>query len=249
MKTRELVCIRHGESVWNQENRFTGWCDVDLSAKGQVEAKDAGRLLKEKGFVFDYAYASYLKRSIKTLGFILEEMDALWLPVEKSWRLNERHYGALQGLNKAEVSAEYGEDQVLKWRRSYDTLPPLMEESDEGHPLHDVRYKGIEVDDLPAGESMAVCLERVRPFWKETVWPRIVQGDKVLLVAHGNSIRALLKDLQDLSEEEVLKLNIPTGVPVHITFDDTGHAKNLEYIGDQDAIQDAMSRVANQGKK
>jgi len=205
----KIVLLRHGESSWNKENRFTGWHDVDLSEKGCEEAKEAGRLLRKEGFCFDLAFTSVLKRAIRTLWIALDELDQMWLPVEKSWRLNERHYGSLQGLNKAETANKYGDEQVHAWRRSYNVLPPLVDESDERFPGHDLRYKGI--DGLPRGEALKHTVDRMLPYWNDTIAPEVKAGKRVLITAHGNSLRALVKHLDKMTEAEIMELNIPTG--------------------------------------
>ena len=244
----KLVLIRHGESEWNLENKFTGWKDVDLSPKGVEEAKAGGKALKEMGLVFDIAYTSYLKRAIKTLNYVLEELDELYIPVYKSWRLNERHYGALQGLNKAETAAKYGEDQVLLWRRSYDVRPPFIEESDERHPSHDRRYAALSKEQKTPGESLKDCYDRMLPIWFESIAPDIKAGKSVIIAAHGNSLRSLVQYLDGLSEEEILKLNIPTGVPLVYELDANLKPIKHYYLGDQEAIAAAINSVANQGK-
>ncbi len=217
---KRLVLLRHGESVWNLANRFTGWTDVDLSDNGKAEAKKAGKLLKEHNFSFDRAYSSVLKRAIRTLWIVLDELNEMWLPTEHTWRLNERHYGALQGLNKAETAVKYGEEQVHLWRRSYDIPPPLLEPSDERHPKNDPRYANIPTDQLPCGESLKDTLHRLLPYWNSTLSPALNAGQKILIVAHGNSLRALVQYLDQLSNEEILNLNIPTGVPLVYELDE-----------------------------
>jgi len=244
----KLVLIRHGESAWNKENRFTGWTDVELTDKGREEAKEAGRLMKAEGFTFDVAYVSVLRRALNTLWTALDQMDLLWIPIEKSWRLNERHYGALQGLNKAETAAKYGDDQVLVWRRSYDIPPPPLEPSDERFPGHDPRYKNVPEAELPLTECLKDTVARFLPLWLETIAPVVKSGKKVIIAAHGNSLRALVKYLDQLSEEEVLGLNIPTGVPLVYELDDELKPIRHYYLGDQSAIEAAMQAVANQGK-
>ncbi|MBR1844021.1 MAG: 2,3-diphosphoglycerate-dependent phosphoglycerate mutase [Opitutales bacterium] len=217
---KRLVLLRHGESVWNLANRFTGWTDVDLSDNGKAEAKKAGKLLKEHNFSFDRTYSSVLKRAIRTLWIVLDELDEMWLPTEHNWRLNERHYGALQGLNKAETAVQYGEEQVHLWRRSYDIPPPLLEPSDERHPKNDPRYADIPAEQLPGGESLKDTLHRLLPYWHSTLAPALNAGQKILIVAHGNSLRALVQYLDNLSNDEILNLNIPTGVPLVYELDD-----------------------------
>lgn len=245
----KLVLIRHGESEWNKLNLFTGWTDVDLTEKGIAEAKEGGKQLKEGGFTFDIAFTSVLKRAIKTLNIVLEEMGMDWLPVVKDWRLNERHYGALQGLNKAETAEKYGDEQVLVWRRSYDVPPPSLEENDERYPANDPRYKYIDKGDIPLTESLKLTVDRFLPFWHDTIAPTIKSGNKVIIAAHGNSLRALVKYLDNVSEDEIVKLNIPTGVPLVYELD-----KNLKpikhyYLGDQEAIAAAINAVAKQTEK
>jgi 2,3-bisphosphoglycerate-dependent phosphoglycerate mutase len=244
----KLVLLRHGESTWNKENRFTGWTDVDLTEQGRREAKVAGEVLKKDGYSFDLAYCSVLKRALRTLWIVLDELDELWIPVEKTWRLNERHYGGLQGLNKSETAAQYGEDQVLVWRRSYDIPPPPLEKSDERYPGHDPRYNDVPAAELPLTECLKDTVDRFLPYWHEVIAPQVKAGKKVVITAHGNSLRALVKYLDNLSEEEVLKLNIPTGVPLVYELD--AHLKPLKhyYLGDQEAIAAAMAAVASQGK-
>ena len=220
-----LVLVRHGESVWNHENRFTGWKDVDLADKGVVEAQKAGKILREKGFQFDVAYTSRLTRAIKTLNFILDQMNLAWIPVTKEWRLNERHYGALQGLNKSETAAKHGDEQVKIWRRSYDTPPPLMALSDEGHPSHDLRYHDVPAKELPCGESLKDTVARVLPLWNQKISKDILSGKKVLIAAHGNSIRALIQYLENLSAAEIMEINVPTGIPLVYELD-----QNLKVI-------------------
>ncbi|HOT29271.1 MAG TPA: 2,3-diphosphoglycerate-dependent phosphoglycerate mutase [Candidatus Ozemobacteraceae bacterium] len=243
-----VVLLRHGESTWNKENRFTGWTDVDLSEKGIEEAHKAGRILKEKGFTFDLAYTSVLKRAIRTLWITLDEMDLMWIPVHRSWRLNERHYGALQGLNKSETAAKYGDKQVLIWRRSYDTMPPALEPTDERFPGHDPRYRGLAKADLPLTESLKETVARFLPYWNETIAPVIISGQKVLIAAHGNSLRALVKHLDNVSEAEITELNIPTGMPLVYELDAQLKPIRHYYIGDPAEVAKAMEAVANQGK-
>jgi len=243
----KLVLLRHGESTWNQENRFTGWTDVDLTEKGRSEAKAAGKLMKDAGFRFDQAFTSVLKRAMRTLWIACDEMDQLWIPVEKSWRLNERHYGALQGLNKSETAAKYGEEQVHIWRRSYDVLPPLLETSDERHPSHDRRYKGEK--NLPAGEALEHCVLRMLPYWDATIAPAVKGGKSVIVAAHGNSLRAVVKHLDGMSNDAIMGLNIPTGIPLVYELD--AHLKPLKhyYLGDAAAAEAAAHAVAKQGSK
>ncbi len=244
----KLVVVRHGESEWNKLNLFTGWTDVELSEKGVEEAKYGGQLLKEGGYDFDLCYTSYLKRAIHTLNFILEEMDREWLPVIKDWRLNERHYGALQGLNKAETAAKYGEEQVLIWRRSFDITPPELSADDERAPHNQEQYRNEKKELLPLTESLKTTIERVIPYWEQEIKPQIAAGKRVLIAAHGNSLRALVKYLEDLSEDEILKINIPTGVPLVYEFDDNFKIIDKYYLGNQDELAKKMEAVANQGK-
>lgn len=243
----KLVLLRHGESTWNKENRFTGWTDVDLSPKGLEEAKEAGVVLKKEGYVFDVAFTSLLKRAIRTLWIALDELDQLWLPVEKTWRLNERHYGALQGLNKAETAAKYGDEQVHIWRRSYDVLPPLVDEASEHFPGNDPRYKGMK--GLPKGEALKHTVDRMLPYWNETIAPAVKAGKRVLVAAHGNSLRALVQHLDGLNEAEIMALNIPTGVPLVYELDQNLKPIRHYYLGDQAKIEAAAKAVAAQGKK
>jgi len=245
---KKLVLIRHGESVWNKENRFTGWTDVDLSEKGLREAREAGRLLKEEGFEFDIAYTSVLKRAIRTLWLVLDEMDLMWIPIVNSWRLNERHYGALQGLNKAEMAAKYGEDQVLIWRRSYDVRPPALDPADERYPGRDPRYRELTPEQLPLTECLKDTVERFLPLWHETIAPTVQSGKRVLIAAHGNSLRALVKYLDGISDEDIIGLNIPTGVPLVYELQDDLKPVRSYYLGDQEAIAAAQAAVASQGK-
>ncbi|HOX44387.1 MAG TPA: 2,3-diphosphoglycerate-dependent phosphoglycerate mutase [Myxococcota bacterium] len=244
----KLVLIRHGESTWNKENRFTGWTDVDLSTKGVEEAHAAGRALREAGFTFDVAYTSVLKRAIRTLWITLDEMDLMWIPVHRSWRLNERHYGALQGLNKAEMAAKFGEAQVKIWRRSYDVQPPALETTDERFPGRDRRYQGLAGAELPRTECLKDTVARFLPLWHETIAPAIRQGQRVVIAAHGNSLRALVKYLDDVSEADIVELNIPTGLPLVYELDDQLRPRRHEYLGDPEAVAKAMAAVANQGK-
>ena len=244
----KLVLVRHGQSTWNLENRFTGWTDVGLTAQGETEAHEAGKLLREGGYVFDEAYTSVLRRAIKTLGIVQEEMGLEWLPVTRAWQLNERHYGALQGLNKAETAEKFGETQVKIWRRSYDTPPPALELTDERHPRFDPRYAGLTAEQLPATESLKITLERVLPYWSATLAPAIQSGRRVLVVAHGNSIRALVKYLDTISESEITELNIPTGIPLVYELDANLKPLKSYYLGDADAAAKAAAAVANQGK-
>ena len=244
----KLVLIRHGESEWNKENRFTGWKDVDLSEKGRSEAQAAGKLLKAEGFTFDEAYTSVLKRAIRTLWIVLDEMDLMWIPITKSWLLNERHYGALQGLNKAETAAQYGEEQVLIWRRSYDVLPTLLEETDERWLGKDPRYLGIDPTKFPKAEALKQTVERVVPYFQTEIMPKIQAGRKLIIAAHGNSLRALVKYLDSISDEDIVKYNIPTGIPLVFEFDENFKPVKSYYLGDTEAIKAAKDAVANQGK-
>lgn len=244
----KLVLIRHGESTWNQENRFTGWQDVDLSEKGRAEARAAGQTLKNLGFQFDASYTSVLKRAIRTHWIALEEMDMLWLPVSRSWRLNERHYGNLQGLNKAETAARHGEEQVKIWRRSYDTPPPEMPRDDARHPSHDPRYRGVNPDVLPSGESLKDTVARFLPLWKEEIGPRIQKGERLLIVAHGNSLRALIQYLEGMTPDQIMEVNVPTGIPLMYELDTDLRFIRKEYLGDAETVKAAMETVSNQGK-
>jgi 2,3-bisphosphoglycerate-dependent phosphoglycerate mutase len=242
----KLVLIRHGESTWNKENRFTGWHDVDLTERGRQEAAEAGRLLKEGGYVFDIAFTSVLKRAIKTLGLALDVLDQLWIPVTKSWKLNERHYGALQGLNKAETTAKHGEAQVQLWRRSYDVPPPALTPDDPRHPSRDPRYNGLRPTDLPLTESLKDTVARFLPYWHDTIAPAIRSGQRVVVAAHGNSLRALVMYLDNIDEETIVGLNIPTGIPLVYELDDDLKPLRHYYLGDPDAAAAAAARVANQ---
>jgi 2,3-bisphosphoglycerate-dependent phosphoglycerate mutase len=244
----KVVLLRHGESTWNKENRFTGWHDVDLTDRGRDEAREAGRLLKEGGYVFDLAFTSVLKRAIKTLGIALDTLDQLWIPVTKSWKLNERSYGALQGLNKAETAARHGEEQTKIWRRSFDIPPPALTIDDERHPSHDPRYKDLKPSDLPLTESLKDTIARFMPYWHETIAPAITSGTRVVIAAHGNSLRALVKDLDDIPESEITELNIPTGIPLVYELDDDLKPIRHYYLGDPAAAAAAAARVANQTK-
>ena len=245
---KKLVLLRHGESTWNQENRFTGWTDVDLSPKGLEEAKKAGQLLRENGFVFDVAYTSVLKRAIRTLWITLDEMNQMWIPVNLSWRLNERHYGALQGLNKAETAAKYGDEQVHIWRRSYDIHPPALTLDDERYPGFDPRYRNLAKQDIPLTECLKDTVARFLPYWNETILPVVRSGQRVIITAHGNTLRALVKYLDNISDQDTLALNIPTGVPLVYELDDNMKPLRHYYLGDQAELEKAMQAVANQGK-
>ena len=244
----KVVLLRHGESTWNKENRFTGWTDVDLTDKGVEEARAAGRLLKAEGFDFDFTFTSVLKRAIRTLDLALAEMDRLWLPVEKDWRLNERHYGALQGLNKAETAAKFGEEQVLVWRRSYDVPPPPLPPDDARDAGRDPRYAKLEPGAIPRTECLKDTVERVVPYWNQRIAPRVAAGERVLIVAHGNSLRALIKYFDNLSDATIIKENVPTGIPLVYDFDAAMRPLGRRYLGDQEAIAQAMHSVASQGK-
>ena len=245
---RQLVLLRHGESAWNKENRFTGWTDVDLTEQGVAEAESAGRVLKEKGFVFDVAHTSVLKRAIRTLWLVLDEMDLMWIPVYRSWRLNERHYGALQGLNKAETAAKFGDEQVLIWRRSYDVPPPALEPSDPRHPGSDPRYAHLSAAELPLTECLKDTVARFLPYWHEAIAPNVIAGQRVLVAAHGNSLRALVKFLDNVGDAEIVGLNIPTGIPLVYELADDLKPLRHYYLGDPEQVAKAMQAVANQGK-
>ena len=245
----KLVLVRHGESAWNKENRFTGWTDVDLSEKGRQEAKEGGQVLKKEGYRFDVAYTSVLKRAIRTLWTVLDEMDLMWIPVHRTWRLNERHYGALQGLNKAETAEKFGEDQVKIWRRSYDIPPPVLTPEDERFPGHDPRYKSLTKAELPLTECLKDTVARFLPYWHETIAPAVKSGQKVLIAAHGNSLRALVKYLDNVSEKDIIELNIPTGMPLVYELDDNLKPLKHYYLGDPEKVKAAMDAVAAQGKK
>jgi 2,3-bisphosphoglycerate-dependent phosphoglycerate mutase len=244
----KIVLLRHGESIWNKENLFTGWYDVDLSDQGKVEAKRAGEVLKAEGFTFDVAFTSVLKRAIRTLWTVLDELDLMWIPVEHSWRLNERHYGALQGLNKAQTAAKYGDEQVLVWRRSYDTPPPALDESDERHPGADPRYRALSPSELPRTECLKDTVARFLPYWHETIVPAVQAGQKVIIAAHGNSLRALIKYLDGISDQEIVGLNLPTGIPLVYELDDQLKPIQHYYLGDPEEVAKAAAAVANQGK-
>jgi len=245
----KLVLIRHGESSWNKENRFTGWTDVDLSEKGRQEALEGGQVLKAEGYTFDVAYTSVLKRAIHTLWSVLDQLDLAWIPVYRSWRLNERHYGALQGLNKAETAAKFGEDQVKIWRRSYDIQPPALTADDERYPGRDPRYRELTAAELPLTECLKDTVARFLPLWHETIAPAIKGGKKVLIAAHGNSLRALVKYLDHVPESEIVELNIPTGMPLVYELDDDLKPLKHYYLGDPEKVKAAMDAVAAQGKK
>lgn len=244
----KLVLIRHGESQWNLENRFTGWQDVDLSEKGRAEALDAGRTLKREGFEFDLAYTSVLKRAIRTLWIAIDEMDLLWVPVKKDWRLNERHYGGLTGLSKSETAARHGEEQVKVWRRSYDVPPPMMSLDDPRHPSRDPRYKKVNNQSLPNGESLKDTVARFLPLWNDEIATEIKNGTKVLIVAHGNSLRALIQHLENLTAQQIMEVNVPTGIPLLYELDKDLKVISKKYLGDPEIIEAAMAKVAGQGK-
>jgi len=245
---KKLVLLRHGESLWNQENRFTGWKDVNLTAKGEAEARDAGKRLAAEGFDFDFAFTSVLTRAIRTLDLALESMDRLWIPVEKDWRLNERHYGALQGLNKVETAKKFGEEQVLVWRRSYDIPPPALEPGDERDPSRDPRYAKLQPGDIPRTECLKDTVARVVPYWTSHIAPRVAAGERVLVAAHGNSLRALIKYFDRMSDEAIVAENVPTAVPLVYELDDGLKPIRRYYLGDAEAIARAMHSVASQGK-
>jgi len=245
---RQLVLLRHGESAWNKENRFTGWTDVDLTEQGIAEARSAGRVLKENGFVFDVAYTSVLKRAIRTLWLVLDEMDLMWIPVHRSWRLNERHYGALQGLNKAETAAKFGDEQVLIWRRSYDVPPPALQRSDPRHPGSDPRHAPLSPAELPLTECLKDTVARFLPYWHEVIAPSVKAGQRMIIAAHGNSLRALVKYLDNVGDAEIVGLNIPTGIPLVYELADDLKPLRHYYLGDPEAVARATQAVANQGK-
>jgi len=249
MIMHKLVLIRHGESQWNLENRFTGWTDVGLSERGIAEAHHAAELLSEAGYTFDICYTSVLKRAIKTLWIVLEDMDLMWLPVIRDWRLNERHYGALQGLNKAEMAAKHSEEQVFIWRRSYDVPPPGLEPTDERHPAHDPRYAGLMPEQLPSVECLKDTVARVLPYWETVIVPDIKAGKRIVIAAHGNSLRALVKHLDGISDTDIPQLNIPTGIPLVYELDDDLKPITHYYLEDEEKVREAMERVKNQGKR
>jgi len=244
----KLVLLRHGESIWNKENRFTGWTDVELSEKGIEEAKKSGRVLTEKGYTFDVAFTSVLKRAIRTLWIALDEMNLMWIPVYRSWRLNEKHYGALQGLNKSETAKKYGDEQVLLWRRAYDVRPPALEKTDKRYPGNDAIYKNLPKKDIPRTECLKDTVERFLPYWHEEIVPVLKAGKKVLVSAHGNSLRALVKYLDNMPDEEIVKLNIPTGIPLVYELDKDLKAVKHYYLASEEELKKATSAVANQGK-
>lgn len=245
---KRIVLLRHGESTWNKENKFTGWTDVDLSEKGVEEAAKAGNLLKEKGFVFDKAYTSYLKRAIKTLNLVLDRMDLDWIPVEKCWRLNEKHYGALQGLNKSETAEKYGDEQVLIWRRSYDIPAPALSPEDPRNPRYDPRYKEVDPAMLPITESLKDTVDRILPYWKKEIFPSLKEYDQILVAAHGNSLRGIIKYLKNIPDDEIVGLNLPTAVPYVFDFDEEMNLIDDFFLGDPEEIKKLMAAVAGQGK-
>lgn len=246
---KKIVLLRHGESAWNRENRFTGWTDVDLTEKGVQEAYRAGELMKKEGFAFDKAYTSYLKRAVKTLNGALDAMDQDWIPVEKDWRLNEKHYGQLQGLNKAETAAKYGDEQVKIWRRSFDVAPEPLSEDDPRNPRFEARYAGVADGQLPRTESLKDTIERIMPYWKETIFPELKNSGELLVVAHGNSLRGIIKHLKGISDDDIVNLNLPTAVPYVFEFDDDMNLVKDYFLGDPEEIKKLMDAVANQGKK
>lgn len=243
----QLILLRHGQSLWNKENRFTGWYDVDLSEQGVQEARAAGRLLQEEGFEFDVAFTSVLKRAIRTLWLTLEEMDCVWLPVIRDWQLNERHYGALQGLNKAETAAEHGDEQVKIWRRSFDTPPPSLRSDDPRWPGNDRRYGALTQEQLPLTESLKITIDRVVPYWESVIKPRVAGGERVIIAAHGNSLRALVKHLDGISDEDIIGVNIPTGIPLLYELNADLSVASSRYLGDEEAAKAAAAAVAAQG--
>jgi len=245
---KKLLLIRHGESVWNKENRFTGWTDVPLSEQGVAEAVKAGKVLKKQGFKFKVAYTSYLKRAIKTLWLILEEMDQMWIPEIMSWRLNEKHYGNLQGLNKSETVEKYGPDQVLLWRRSFDVLPQPLEADDERNPKFDPKYAELTAEDIPMTESLKEVIERMIPYWEKEIMPTLKEQEEIIVAAHGNSLRALVMHLKNMSKEAILKFNIPTGIPYLFEFDDDMNLVSDRFLGDPEEVKKLMEKVANQAK-
>jgi len=249
MSTGKLLLLRHGQSIWNLENLFTGWVDIDLSEQGRQEAQEAGRLLKAEGIAFDIAFTSVLKRAIRTLWMVLDEMDMMWLPVERTWRLNERHYGSLQGLNKAQTVEKHGADQVKIWRRSYDIPPPPLPQTDPGHPRFDRRYAGVPAGELPSAESLKDTLARVLPFWNARIAPELLAGRNVLVAAHGNSLRAIVKMLDQMSDADIVELNIPTGVPLLYTLDAQLKPRSSRYLGDAEAVKARAEAVAKQAER
>ena len=246
---KKIVLLRHGESVWNRENRFTGWTDVDLTDKGIAEAYEAARLLKEQEFIFGKAYTSYLKRAVKTLDCVLDGLNQDWVPVEKSWRLNEKHYGVLQGLNKSETAAKYGNSQVLIWRRSYDTAPEALPENDLRNPRFDIRYREVPDSELPRTESLKDTVTRILPYWIDHIYPSLNRYDQILVAAHGNSLRAIVKYLKDISDQDIVQLNLPTGVPYVFEFDEHLQPIRDYFLGDPEKIAESMRAVADQGQQ
>lgn len=246
---KRLVLIRHGQSQWNKENRFTGWTDVPLSPLGIEEAKKGGQAMKDAGFKFQVAYTSYLKRAIKTLWLALEEMDLMYIPVEKSWRLNEKHYGMLTGLNKAETAAKYGDEQVLLWRRGYDIAPPAIDEDNEFSPLKEEKYAQVSRNDIPLTESLETCINRLLPYWEKEIRPTLIEKGEILVAAHGNSLRGIVKVLKGMDEQQILALNLPTGIPYVFEFDDDMNLKKDYFLADEATLAQLMAEVANQGKK
>ncbi len=245
----KVILLRHGESTWNKENLFTGWTDVDLSEKGVSEAKEAGRLLKEEGYTFDYAFTSTLKRAIRTLWLTMDEMDLMWVPTIRAWQINERHYGALQGKNKSQVKEEFGDEQFMKWRRSYDIRPPALEKSDERWPGHEAMYATLPESTLPLTECLKDVVSRTIPYWEGEIAPKIKEGKQVIIAAHGNSLRALVKYLDGVSDDEITHLNIPTGVPLIYELDDELNAVNHYYLGDQEALKAKIEVIKNQANQ
>jgi 2,3-bisphosphoglycerate-dependent phosphoglycerate mutase len=245
---QRLVLLRHGESLWNKENRFTGWTDVDLTQKGYEQAKDAAKKLKEEGITFDIAYTSFLKRSIRTLWIVLDEMDLMWIPIRRSWKLNERHYGALQGLYKKEIAKEFGEEQVLIWRRSFDTPPPALKTTDPRYPKFEKKYRNLDLEDIPLTESLKDTIDRVLPYWNENIVPTIKNGLRVLVSAHGNSLRAIVKILDKIPDNEIIKLNIPIGIPLVYELKDNIEPIKSYYLAEEEALEEAIKEVEDQGK-
>ncbi len=246
---KRIVLLRHGESEWNKENRFTGWTDVDLTEKGVEEACKAGKILKEKGFAFQKAYTSYLKRAVKTMNCVLDELNEDWIPIEKSWRLNEKHYGTLQGLNKSETAARYGDEQVLQWRRSFDIAPEALTEDDPRNPAKDIRYKEVPDNELPRTESLKDTIDRIMPYWKCIIFPNLKTADDILVVAHGNSLRGIIKHLKNISDKDIVNFNLPTAIPYVFEFNDDLNLTKDYFLGDPEEIKKLMEAVANQGKK
>lgn len=246
---KKLVLVRHGESLWNKENRFTGWTDIDLSTKGIEEAREAGRKLKAEGFEFGIVFTSVLKRAIRTMWLILDEMDLMWLPVNKSWRLNEKHYGMLQGLNKVETAEKYGDEQVHLWRRSYDIPPAPLDQNDPRNPAFDRRYKDIPADEIPLTEALKDTINRMLPYWENEIKPALLTHNEVLVVAHGNSLRGVVKVLKNISNQDILEMNIPTGIPYVFEFDDQLQLQKDYYLADEETLKQLMEAVANQAKK